>query len=227
MPISSNIRILLSILFLILISISSTYSQSSSDLDSLEGKFALQFQISEDFTLTNFQGTTFSGKYHFSSRDAVRLGFTFELSDSEIKADVTHLDTTDSDQSKDNINRFGFTINSQYIHYFTVTDNIAFFGGAGPFISFFDQNSERVITENGTEINRKISRSGYTAGLDLITGVEWWFHEQMSLSAEYGLKFNYTNSEDKFNDDVIEGESEINSFHIIGNTVKFGISVYF
>jgi len=62
MLISSNIRILLSILFLILISISSTYSQSSSDLDSLEGKFALQFQISEDFTLTNFQGTNFSGK---------------------------------------------------------------------------------------------------------------------------------------------------------------------
>jgi hypothetical protein len=60
-----------SLLFFIL-SLLSTTSAQTSYLDSLDGKFALQFQISENFTLTNFQGATLSGKYQLGKRSAVR-----------------------------------------------------------------------------------------------------------------------------------------------------------
>ncbi|MGB5288021.1 MAG: hypothetical protein WBN42_05990, partial [Ignavibacteriaceae bacterium] len=72
MLINSNIRILLSFLFFFQLFMSTVFSQSSSNLDSLDGKFALQFQISDNFKLSNFQGTTFSGKYHFGKMDAIR-----------------------------------------------------------------------------------------------------------------------------------------------------------
>ena len=60
-------------LFFILLIVATTNAQSSY-LDSLDGKYALQFQISENFTLSDFQGTTLSGKYQTGKRTAIRLG---------------------------------------------------------------------------------------------------------------------------------------------------------
>ena len=61
----------------------------------------------------------------------------------------------------------------------------------------------------------------------MLIGTEWWFHKQMSLSAEYGLKFSYRSSEDNFSDDVTEATANINSFFVSDNNIKFGITVYF
>jgi hypothetical protein len=72
---------------------STIFSQTASHLDSLDGKYALQFQISDNFKLTNFQGTTFSGKYHFGCRNAVRVGLSVNLSNTDSEANQTLLDT--------------------------------------------------------------------------------------------------------------------------------------
>jgi hypothetical protein len=87
------------LLFTSLIFISTGFSQSTSYLDSLDGKFSLQFQINENFSLSDFQGTVISGKYHFSKRDAVRLGLEIILRDSEYETIVNNLDTNIVDQS--------------------------------------------------------------------------------------------------------------------------------
>jgi len=47
-------------------------------LDSLEGKFSLQFQISNNFKLEEFQGTTFSGKFNIGKSEAIRLGVSLD-----------------------------------------------------------------------------------------------------------------------------------------------------
>ena len=83
------------------ISISS--SQNVSYLDSLDGKFALQFRITDNFSLSNFQGTILSGKYHFSKRDAIRLGISLSLSSSDSETELNRLDTTIVDKSKDDL----------------------------------------------------------------------------------------------------------------------------
>lgn len=201
--------------------------QSESYLDSLDGKFALQFQITDNFTLSDFQGTILSGKYHFSKRDAIRLGVMLEFADSELESEVSRLDTIDTDESKEDLSSIGFTINAQYIRYLTITNDIALFCGAGPFINFFDRTAERIINYEGNEVVRKSTRNAYTFGLDMLLGAEWWFHKQMSLSAEYGLKFSYRSSEDNFSDDVTEAKATINSFFVTDNNIKFGITVYF
>lgn len=226
MLISSNIRILLSILFLILISISSTYSQSSSDLDSLEGKFALQFQISEDFTLTNFQGTTFSGKYHFSSRDAVRVGLSVYLNNSDAETNQTFLDTTLTVSSDANQNIFGMTVRTQYIHYIPGMYDIMFFFGGGSFVGFNNGTNE-VNYANYDPTYRKQTIDDFFAGMDLLVGVEWMFTKNMSLSAEYGIRFSYNSETRKLEDDYSIIESTIKRYNIDNGDVNFGISVYF
>ena len=151
----------------------------------------------------------------------------FEFADSDLESEETRLDTIDSDESKEDLSSFGFTINAQYIRYLTITDDIALFCGAGPFFNFFDQTAERIVNFEGNEILRKSTRNTYTIGLDMLLGVEWWFDKQMSLSSEYGLRFSYRSSEDKFSDDVSEAKASINSLNITDNNIKFGITVYF
>lgn len=218
---------LLILLFVSQLFLTTGFSQSTSYLDSLDGKFALQFQIDRNFTLTNFQGTTLSGKYHFSCRDAVRLGLSLELGDSESEAKIDYLDTSAVAQSEKDENRFGLTIKTQYMRYITATNNISFFGGIGPFISFFNQSTKRVITENGIDVTGESESSGFSAGLDLFIGVEWMFSTYMSISAEYGLNFSYRSSEGNFRDDSKEGDHETRTFYISANNISFGLSVYF
>ena len=145
----SFMKISFSLLFASLIFVSAGFSQSTSYLDSLDGKFALQFQINENFSLSNFQGSVLSGKYHFSKRDAIRLGLEFIFGDSESETVVNNLDTNVVAQRVEDINNLGFTINSQYIHYIRGTDNISLFGGIGPYFRYYKstRNRELVVDE--------------------------------------------------------------------------------
>ena len=151
----SKINVLVSLLCFCAIFISTSFSQNISYLDSLDGKFALQFQINENFSLSDFQGTVLSGKYHFSSRDAVRLGVSLDFGDSESKTEVTRLDTAQIDNADQDRNQFGVTINTQYIHYIVTTEDISFFSGIGPFLYYFNQTTQRDISEGGEKYSKE------------------------------------------------------------------------
>ena len=113
-----------------ILSLVSTTNAQTSYLDSLDGKFALQFQISENFTLSNFQGAILSGKYQLGKRSAVRLGISLFFDDSRLDRQDTYIDTLNTNnESKGNSDRnsVGFTINSQYIAYLVSTDDIGFY----------------------------------------------------------------------------------------------------
>ena len=223
----SFLKIYFSFLFASLIFVSTGFSQSTSYLDSLDGKFALQFQITNNFSLSDFQGSVLSGKYHFSTRDAIRLGLEIILGDSESETVVNHLDTNTVEQSVEDINSFGFTINSQYIHYIRGVDDISLFGGIGPYYRYYKSTRNRELVVDEIKKLTQSEIKNYSVGLDLIVGVEWWFHKYMSLSAEYGLKFSYLSYKNSFEDDSIKGESERKAYDITGNHINFGITVYF
>ena len=223
----SFIKFSFAFLFSSLIFVSTGFSQSTSYLDSLDGKFALQFQINDNFSLSDFQGAVISGKYHFSKRDAIRLGLEIILSDADSETKLNNLDTNQVDQSIDETNNFGFTVNSQYIHYIRGTDNISLFGGIGPFFQYYKSTRNRKLDVEGIETLANSENKNYSFGIDLLVGVEWWFHKYMSLSAEYGLKFYYLYSKSTFEDDTKKGESKYTAYNISGNHINFGITVYF
>jgi hypothetical protein len=214
-----------SLLFFIL-SLLSTTSAQTSYLDSLDGKFALQFQISENFTLTNFQGATLSGKYQLGKRSAVRLGIALYVDDSYYERETTYIDTLNM-KSNSEMNAIGFTINSQYIAYLVSTTDIGFYLGTGPTFSF--GNSDATVEISGGSQDQKGTSSSdtYSIGLDGIAGVEWSFYKNMSLSAEYGIKFYYYNRTDKFEDEDIVDERTSKGIKLTANYVNFGITVYF
>jgi len=220
----SNLYLFLSFILFI---IGTGLSQNASYLDSLDGKFALQFQINDNFSLSSFQGTTFSGKYHFSCRDAVRLGISVELGDSESEINIVYPDTSTVSKSENDGNKFGITIKTQYIHYFNGTKEITFFGGVGPFFTYSKQNENRKSIIDEIETSSEAETNLFSTGIDIIAGVEWMFYTNMSLSAEYGLNFSYWSLENIYNEDSKEVKSENTTFNISGNHINFGITVYF
>ena len=215
-----------SLLFFILSLVSTTTAQTSY-LDSLDGKFALQFQISENFTLTNFQGATLSGKYHLGKRSAIRLGLSLNFDDSDSDREITLSDTLNYHENAET-NSVGFTISSQYLNYLVRTDDIGFYLGAGPTIGFGNSESEfKSVSFDSTINTGSGSADFFTIGLDAILGVEWSFHKDMTLSAEYGMKFYYTHRNEKLDSTETNYERTIDSYRLTQNYVNFGISVYF
>jgi opacity protein-like surface antigen len=186
---------LLILLFVSQIFITTGFSQSTSYLDSLDGKFALQFQITENFSLSNFQGTVFSGKYNFSNRDAIRLGISVSFNDSESEVTNTRPDTNLVNTSSHNVNRINIVLNAQYLYTLTTLSDIGFFIGLGPFLKYENNKIEQNVNTNQSIDSRTETTKYYGLGLDLICGVEWMFIKNMSLSAEYGLRFIYLSGE--------------------------------
>ena len=204
----------------------------TSYLDSLDGRFALQFQITENFSLSSFQGTIFSGKYNFSPKSAFRTGLSINFGDSESDESSSRTDTNLVNNGEDKHNSFNITLKTQYIYNMIITDNIGFFIGGGPFLEYTDVESESKWNNNQSNGSRTYSSNIIGFGMDLINGVEWMFTENMSLSAEYGIKFKYLTSEEKRTSIVSIGNGEIQEsnnkvFSITGNHINFGITVYF
>ncbi len=222
-----NLKIYFTFLFALLVFVSTGFSQGTSYLDSLDGKFALQFQINENFRLSNFQGSTLSGKYHFSTRDAIRLGLSISFSDSDGEVSSNALDTINVITNTIDNSSYGITVNTQYIRYIKGTDDISFFVGGGPFIVYSTSTSNREIREKQPVEKYKSTRDSYTFGIDLLLGVEWWFHKYMSLSAEYGMKFMYSSRETINELGVVRRKLSENFFRITANSINFGITVYF
>ena len=218
--------------FLLWLSILSTFLLTSitiaqtSYLDSLDGKYALQFQISENFTLSNFQGATISGKYQLGKRSAIRLGVSLYFDDSNMDREATFIDTLIV-QSNAQTNSIGFTINSQYIAYMVSTNDIGFYLGSGPEFSFANTDTEVDYSENDQDRNGNSSSDIYSIGLSGIAGVEWSFYKNMSLSAEYGIKFYYSHRNEKYADEDKSDERTSESLKITPNYINFGITIYF
>jgi opacity protein-like surface antigen len=215
----------LSLLFSILI-ISSTNAQTSY-LDSLDGKFALQFQINENFTLTNFQGTTFSGKYHLGKKSAIRAGLSISFDDARSERESTINDTLNYFENSEN-NSIGFTIISQYLFYLVRTDDIGFYMGSGPTIGFGHSKGEtKLEISDSTFETGSGSSDNFNVGLDAIIGVEWSFHKDMTISAEYGIKFYYIHQTSEFETTSRKDKRTNEAIRLTPNYINFGISVYF
>ena len=205
-----------------------SFAQNTSYLDSLEGKYALQFQISDNFNLSSFQGTTFSGKYHFGCRSAVRLGLSLSFGNVDQDATTNQYDSVNTATNNNKQNSFGVTLRTQYIRYIIETNEIAFYAGGGPFVNYSTSTRKSKIT--GTTNDRTIDESSdnFSIGLDLIFGIEWFFNKSMSLSAEYGLNLSYTTRTREYNaDDIVSTNVDETLYSISGNNINFGISVYF
>lgn len=206
--------------------------------NSLEtGAWALQFQISRNFTLSRFEGSVISAKRHFSDKKALRFGLSLNalISDAEQNSKQFTSDTlrqiltADSDSDVQNIE-----LNVQYLFYPSPEKEINLFLGVGPMVGFNRSNSETGSergTPNSVESTSQRTSKRWSLGISANLGAEWFATKNISFLAEYGLSLNYIWVKDSRTDKtagiVTEAENKSKILNLSATTVKFGLSVYF
>ncbi len=236
----SKAKFLISISLIFLAFTFNSFAQDDNEQINLTGKWALQFQITENFTLSNFDGMAFSGKFHFTDNSAIRTGVDFSTysSDSEYSNESVLPDTSIfSDESMER-GETNIRINLQYLHYANLSNSISMFIGAG--VSFLGSPAYQRNVNNENNLEKiSFSNSGY--GADLIIGVEWFVRSNIGISAEYNSGYLYRKSkttftlyeEDNINDEIneenyLQQRTITNTYSSFSNhRVKFGVSVYF
>jgi opacity protein-like surface antigen len=205
---------------------------STSQQIDLTGKYALQFQIAEDFRLTSYNGAVISGKYNFSNSLAIRLGVSFSSKEDEIDQNSSGTNNYYSGSEKDKSSVYDLQIKSQLLLYNPLIEDISFYFGGGLIFSYNYNKQTRKIVSDSLWIIYDDKISGFGYGLEAIAGVEWFVRKNISVSGEYGLEIKYQNL-DKDQDRIDSGQSiyKVNgsskSIRLNGSYVRLGLSVYF
>lgn len=201
--------------------------------NSLEkGKWALQFTIDQNFTLSNFEGSIASVKKQLSPNRALRLGLSLEFFHNKSEQrENTRTDTTHPDNGKHT--DFSVFIYPTYLFYVNPQEMINLYFGAGITLGgryHWTENKQDLIIGYNYYYNYSRSYS-YGGGLTGAVGVEFFPLKNFSIIAEYFASFQYSHSIEKnirdYPGDFRQTESNSDSFEFFGKRVNFGLSVYF
>lgn len=232
----SNSKFYISILIVFsCFTIGNVYGQEKNTRDSTKttslqkGKFALQFQITENFKLSDFQGALISAKYHFSPKSAIRFGVG-------LGADFTETDqlqkfVPNGDDSDDPFFwKKELMINTvfQFIYYLNAIKNPCFFIAIGPKFNYSrskEMHGVKPPKERLPDIRTSSKTYGLGFGAVLNLGTELFIRKNVSLQAEYGVQYVY---EYRKHTTLVPSSNnytyERHTFH--PSKVKFGISLY-
>ncbi len=231
-------KFLLFISILLLTFSFNSFAQTDSSKIDLEGKWALQFGISRNFTLNSFQGATFSGKYHFTNNSALRIGITVfgHSTKSNNNKNNYNADTLySSSKEESTVNDNWISIQFQYLYYAKMTNSISAYFGAGVqssrrFVSQYS-NTEEIYMSDENFSYRSKELSAYGLGADILIGVEWFVRSNIGILAEYSSGFNYEHRESEApknkNDAEYYYENKSDTYSFSPHGVKFGVSIYF
>jgi len=190
-----------------------------------KGSKSLQFRIGNDFSLTNFDGLSFSGKKHYSGKSAIRLGL-------DVSASITHSQSRnqESNTSSNNNDRQEITLNALYIYYPNPEGIFKFYWGIGPSVGFYRTHSNGWSISYGLERTIRTETRWSFGGL-VVMGAEWFANRNLSIHAEYNIFAYYSQYND--NRRTISGDTSTYnkwksySGYIESEYVNFGLSVYF
>jgi len=194
------------------------------------GAWALQFQITQDFTLNAFQGLLLSAKHHFSNKKAVRIGLGLNASVGESK-DLFRNFQSDTLLSSNSgfreSNGQGIDVTLQYLNYPSPNKSANFFYGIG-LGGGFSRSKSNSRSSNSTNSSLTLQ---WNTGFSGAAGVEWFATEKISLQAEYGftLRYRWLEQTSKSYSTILrsEGKATQESINFDPSQVKFGLSVYF
>ncbi len=212
----------------------------------VQGSWSLQFRISNNFTLSNFQGALISAKRHLSDKSAVRFGLSFsgstgDISTDDISSRVDSLMNNATNNSSDGeLSDISVGATTQIMFYTTSDKKIDFYFGVGPDLTYsrskHDYDLQYIQSDfpirNGKDIN--YSRL-WTFGLLGSWGVECFVTKKLSLMAEYGAGLGYYSryretKHIEYLEDMTTTRlrtEEENRFRFYSSNVNFGLSVYF
>jgi hypothetical protein len=208
----------------------SSQDSTSQQID-LTGKFALQFQIAENFKLTSFQGSIISGKYNFSNSLALRFGVSFNARNDKYDQDNSNVNTNNKYLSVDEIADYSVQIKPQLLYSSSIVEDVSFYWGGGLTLIYEHNAQNSKSTVDTLLTTYEYNSSGFGYGLEAVVGVEWFVKKNISLSAEYGLQVSHikVNIEQKRveNGSNILNKNDNSYTRSNGNLIRMGLSVYF
>jgi hypothetical protein len=230
----SHKQILATILYSLFFFSPQLHGQTDSTINSdsiAEGSWALQFGISDDFTLTSFKGSVLSAQYHLSTATAIRVSLSGEIS---------FYSTRGTHEDPDRSNRQSFTVTSEYLFYSNPHKRVFFFWGLGPTVELYREyytSQETHSTIGSYSISKSEEYREWSIGPTVVAGVEWFAAAWFSLHAEYGVAATYswskrmivwdrTSGDPLFPPEHLDYETTSKSWRVSPSGVWFGASVY-
>ncbi len=206
------------------------------------GSWALQFGISNNFTLSNFNGSTFSGKYHLTDQSAIRLSITANGQNGEVENIESARNKNNKVEGSYPIDNYNVSIKPVYIFYPSNSNNFNFYFGAGPLFnlssyksgnSYAGFNADTLYSKN----NSRNKRDGFEIGFTGLAGVEYFVTSYFSIHAEYSASLTYQIQKQEYAEETIymyeknnprvyysNNKSKLWKFY--PGSVLFGLSVY-
>ncbi len=204
----------------------------------VDGSWALQFRIGEDFTLSSFEGMNLSVKKHLKSHHALRFGIDFGGDNIKLTDELD--DDTQSLSAEATEKAHYLLLSAHYLFYPRSTKAVHVFFGAGPFFGLLMQNQDSGAQDLDTDPSQEdrvseMELDSWMLGASFIIGVEWFVKKEISLTAEYGTSFSYAHSriqremEGLVDQEMISQTTtrDVSHYKFEANQVKFGVSVYF
>jgi len=208
---------MLSLMILLMICIQTSPAQENI-LNTLipDNKWALLFQIDEDFDISSFEGATISIKRKLAHKVWLRLGFT-------TSGDYIKNTTPGSAATSESDMNIRGKIN--VLLYTNPTKEVKFYLGVGP-VAGIMQTEENIETTKTKDVV-------ISGGLNVLFGVEWFLNESISLLAEYGSNFEMTYTyydrwdKNELGNFILTAKNNSTGSSFMPEAVKIGISLYF
>jgi len=250
MPVPSFLRLLTTVC-LVAFLLPTPWAQAQSEQDTTardhppafqKGGWGLQYEATSlDGGLSGFQGSLFSGRYHFSPRQALRVGISVNvLTRDEEEVDELRRDTLAMDRVEQRSERDfrDYALSVEYVHYLRPTDRLFVYAGVGPRVGYNTSRQEQTIPDQGESRSEKdvVERTIYRVGLTGALGVEWFVHPHISLSVEYPFGVEYINRDEESTSRLLEDGSvereqtsrtETDRYEIGGEAVQVGVTFSF
>jgi len=203
-----------------------------------KGATALQFRVTEDFTLGSWQSMALSLKRHFSVDKAVRIGIDadWSFSDSD-RENMSIGDNTRTNTNYNESNRISFYITPQYLKYLKVKTPVKFYYAiglkTGAAFAYSERNSFTYISDEIREWNEENNDFSWNIGLLGNLGAEWFASHNISFIAEYEALLYYRWTHMKitrtyyFSTEIEKDKITDQSLRFSMSSARLGLTLYF
>ena len=183
--------------------------------------YALSFGISQNFTLSDFDGFIAFKKIFNSGnqlRFLLRPQYTHKTNKYENRAPFDEEEIITSDLAL-----YG---GADYLWRLLQKNNVQMYGGCGFLLGYGYGKAEQTLIYNDTVFTPTQKVTSWKYELRGILGVEWSVSKNIGLHAEYILNFRYDTIENKLKSRNGTHQSENYDRFSLGQSVCFGISFY-
>ena len=207
------------------------YSQEQDDNTASEYNQALQFSISDRFSLGSLDGTILSYQKKLSNKWWLRIGTGMLINTADTKSHFYYEpDSTTTNFSSSNTS---FRIELQALGEFhpIVGDKTDFYIAFGPQLEYYASKSyDYDYTDNIWELDREGQRVG--VGVVSLFGVEWKLTRYLSIKTEYGAEILRSTNVDtryeiRYDRDATKIENESVYVTMSPKSVALGLALYF